>query len=339
MTTTSYILPDFVSQCPYQLRVSPLNEVVAHNTEKWVLNMVDFDEKTLESFLETRGGSLAGYSYPDADEFHLQVASNFMEWLFCFDDYSDKCTKDEARILGDSVIQCFRDPRAFQSDVPVCKLAKDFACRLLQSAGPRCMRRFADTIESYMISVTEQARDRDEDITPDMESYISLRRETGALPSSFVLIEFAAGLDLPDEVIEHPLIRSMEMATNDWTAWTNDVLSYHKECAIGDTHNIVAVIMNERKVDLQTAMDQAGDLCHDCIKKFEEDRQALPSWGPDIDRQVQLYVQGLQDWIVGALHWSFVSKRYFGVNGEEMKKNRAVNLLPKIEEQIQAADK
>lgn len=97
--------------------------------------------------------------------------------------------------------------------------------------------------------------------------------------------------------------------------------------------------MNERKVDLQTAMDQAGDLCHECIKRFEEDRQALPSWGPDIDRQVQLYVQGLQDWIVGALHWSFVSKRYFGVNGEEMKKNRVVNLLPKIEEQIQASDK
>jgi hypothetical protein len=41
----------------------------------------------------------------------------------------------------------------------------------------------------------------------------------------------------------------------------------------------------------------------------------LPSWGPEIDEQVKIYVDGLADWIVGSLHWSFDSERYFGKLG------------------------
>lgn len=65
------------------------------------MNTDHFHDEKLKGFLETGGGSLAGYCYPDADEFHLQLVFNYMEWLFCFDDYSDKCKKGEARIIGD----------------------------------------------------------------------------------------------------------------------------------------------------------------------------------------------------------------------------------------------
>ncbi|KAK7690879.1 hypothetical protein QCA50_005981 [Cerrena zonata] len=221
MVAPSYILPDFLSQCPYQLRVNPLTEAVTHNTEKWVLDTVDYDDKKRDNFLKTRGGVLSGYCYPDADAFHLQVISDFTEWLFCLDDHSDEYMEEEARVLGASVIQCFRNPYTCEDNAPVCQLAKDFACRLLQSGSPRCVRRFIDTIGSYVNGVVKQAGNRDEDSIPDLESYVSLRRETSALRPSFVLIEFAAGIDLPDEVVDHPLIRSMEMAVNDWTSWTN----------------------------------------------------------------------------------------------------------------------
>ncbi|KAK7690888.1 hypothetical protein QCA50_005990 [Cerrena zonata] len=330
---TTYILPDFFSKCPYQLRVNPLTEIVAQNTQRWVLNIVDYDDKKRKLFLNTKGGVLAGHTYPDADAFHLQVIADFTEWLFCFDDYSDECTGEEARLLADSVIQSFRDPSATcQNDVPVCQMARDITRRIPQTAGPRCLRRFLDTVDSYVRSVVREAAYRDDRSTPDVESYIALRRETSAVRPSFALIEFSAGVDLPDEVIAHPLIRSMEMAINDWTSWTNDIFSYNKEQAVGSTHNLVAAIMYERGVDIQTAINQAGDLCLECVVSFEQCRQALPSWGADVDREVQLYVQGLQDWVAGSLNWSFdvASMRYFGRNGEEMKKSRVVRLLPRI---------
>lgn len=77
--------------------------------------------------------------------------------------------------------------------------------------------------------------------------------------------------------------------------------------------------MKERNLDLQPAMDLAGELSLACITTFENNRKALPSWGNDIDRQVDLFVQGLQDWIIGSLHWSFDSRRYFGSEGAIVK--------------------
>ena len=87
--------------------------------------------------------------------------------------------------------------------------------------------------------------------------------------------------------------------------------------------------MEERQLDLQSAMNLAGELCHQSISKFEADRRSLPSWGKEIDRDVELYVQGLQDWIVGSLHWSFATKRYFGTEGESVKRHRTIQLLPR----------
>ena len=97
---------------------------------------------------------------------------------------------------------------------------------------------------------------------------------------------------------------------------------------IEDTHNIVAVIIEDKKLDLQSAVDYAGDLCKNCIARFDEARSQLPSWGPEIDLEVKRYGQGLQDWIVGSLHWSFVSKRYFGLEGEAVKNHRTIAITP-----------
>ena len=121
--------------------------------------------------------------------------------------------------------------------------------------------------------------------------------------------------------------------------FSKDIFSYNKEQSRGDTHNLVAVIMEERQLDLQSAMNLAGELCHQSISKFEADRRSLPSWGKEIDREVELYVQGLQDWIVGSLHWSFTTKRYFGAEGEAVKMHRTIQLLPrrKVNEQEDSA--
>lgn len=79
---------------------------------------------------------------------------------------------------------------------------------------------------------------------------------------------------------------------------------------------------------LQEAVDFVGNLCKKSIDRFTEDRARLPSWGHEIDAQVQAYVQGLADWIVGSLHWSFDSERYFGKKGLRIKNSRVVELAP-----------
>ena len=61
--------------------------------------------------------------------------------------------------------------------------------------------------------------------------------------------------------------------------------------------------MNQNGLDLQSAIDYVGDLCDQTLVRFNEDRRNLPSWGPDVDRQVAIYVDGLASWIIGNVWW------------------------------------
>ena len=91
---------------------------------------------------------------------------------------------------------------------------------------------------------------------------------------------------------------------------------------------MVVIMMRYHGMTLQEAVDFVGDLCKQSIDRFTEDRARLPSWGPEIDAQVQVYVQGLADWIIGSLHWSFDSERYFGRKGGQIKNGSIVELAP-----------
>ena len=42
-----------------------------------------------------------------------------------------------------------------------------------------------------------------------------IRRDTSGCKPSFDLIEYAMGLDLPDFVVEHPIIKALNQAAND----------------------------------------------------------------------------------------------------------------------------
>lgn len=96
-----------------------------------------------------------------------------------------------------------------------------------------------------------------------------------------------------------------------------------------DDHNLIVVIMHQEKVDVQTAMDIAGDMFKENMDRFFLERDNLPSWGPEIDKQVDLFVDGLGYWISGNINWSFETERYFGTANAEVKKTRLVNLLPR----------
>lgn len=53
----------------------------------------------------------------------------------------------------------------------------------------------------------------------------------------------------------------------------------------------------------------------------------LPSWGKELDPQVERYVWGLGNWVRASDQWGFESERYFGKKGKEIFKRRWVNLM------------
>lgn len=86
--------------------------------------------------------------------------------------------------------------------------------------------------------------------------------------------------------------------------------------------------MSELGLDLQAAVDYIGARTHAVLEDYLALKHTIPSWGPEIDAQVQRYVQGLEYTLAGNVHWSFGCRRYFGAEVEEVKRTLWVTLLP-----------
>ncbi|KAG2369007.1 isoprenoid synthase domain-containing protein [Suillus spraguei] len=327
--TARFILPDLVGDCPYPLRLNPYCYPVSRASEQWLLHGAHLADPKVTQFMGLHAGELAAACYPDADAFHLRVCSDFMNWLFNVDDLLDEFDVDGTWGMRECCISAIRDPINFQTEKLAGKMCKSFFSRFMQTGGPGCTERFINTMDLYFIAVAKQADDRAKGRVPDLESYITMRRDTSGCKPCFVFIEYTAQIDLPDKVVSHPVIMAMEDASNDLVSLYNDIFSYNVEQSRHDTHNMIVVLMREQSLNLQGAVDYIGRLCKACIQRFEDSRDILPSWGEELDRQVAIYIEGLQNWAVGSLHWSFDSTRYFGNNGHTIKQDRIIELLPK----------
>ncbi len=87
--------------------------------------------------------------------------------------------------------------------------------------------------------------------------------------------------------------------------------------------------MNDFNVDLEHALEWAAEYHSEVETKFIEGLKDIPSFGPEIDPQLQEYILGLANWPRCNDCWNFESGRYFGNKGLEIQKTRRITLLPK----------
>ena len=97
-----------------------------------------------------------------------------------------------------------------------------------------------------------------------------------------------------------------------------------------DRYNLLAVAMHQYNITFDDAVALAC-LYHKHIEaQFTETLGLVPSFGAELDRQLQLYIRGLVNWLRCNVCWSFESSRYFGERGLEYQTTRLVPRLPKM---------
>lgn len=215
---------------------------------------------------------------------------------------------------------------------------------MLKTASPTSAKHFLETFPEYLESNVTQARAR-EDSPPTVDEYFLIRRKNiGVLPS-FVPGELH--LELPDEAFYHTTITEMQQCVTDLVFIDNvsltlqlllgshpeafslkDMTSYNKEQAAGDDRfNIVTIAMRQFNLDVAGAMQWACKYHHEIEAKFLRLVDSIPSFGPEVDRDLHEYVLHLANWPQGNYCWHFESKRYFGEKGLDVKQSRQVAML------------
>ncbi|EIW80046.1 terpenoid synthase [Coniophora puteana RWD-64-598 SS2] len=261
-----------------KLKVNPLQNEANTFACQWFDSIGVCDEAWKIKFLNLGKFDLfAALSFPDADLKHLETCLMFFFWAFSTDDLSDE--------------GAFQDsPSQVQAGHDISNAVIDSSLAMDRPSFP-----YAAMLYEYVHKL------------PSVEEFILMRRATigGAMVEA--MVEYSLDIDLPDYVFEHSTIRAMSDATNDMMTWPNDLCSFNKEQANGDYQNLVFVIMNERRVDLQEAIDILTDMLSQRVDDYLALKASLPSFGSKVDHELSRYIEALEYFTQGTVLWYYLS--------------------------------
>lgn len=322
-TSDHFVLPELFTRCVFPLRTNPRCADTARASEQWLLNGAKFNDSRGEEFFGLKAGELAASCFPNAHPYRLRVCCDAINYLFNLVYWTREFRSSDLFPVADCVLDAMADPDGYKTSKVAGILAKDFFGAFSATSGWGCTRRFFDAMETYFDA---QCLEADSKEVPDLESYIQFRRDASGCKQCFALIEYANGLDLPDEVFDDSIVRTLQEIANDIVSWSNDIVSYDMEQARGETRNMVVILMELREIGVQEAVDDVAEQCEALVKRFEETKGLLPSFGKDLDPLVTIYIEGLQHWIAGFLNWCFETERYFGKEAPDVQIHRVVRL-------------
>lgn len=260
---------------------------------------------------------LDSYVYPYAKLEPLLAAGAFSQWLFFLDDQYDDhpdlgrdpssvraIMEHSFAVLSTGYLPS--NPTAFDRFTVYLKR------RLDTLSSDEWMRRFMSDIENYLFRGSLPAIEHwAQDETPTLDQYLTMRMYDSAVFAAIDIIEVAAGIELTDEIRNHPVISEMARLTVRHTAYTNDLFSYQKEVLWSGTPcNLVHVLMSSRGSSFEEAVLEVVKIANADVARFLELEANIPSWGPATDEAVRAYVMGMKTWMRGAVDFSFASLRY-----------------------------
>lgn len=316
----------FLAQNP---RVNPHYENIRRESEEWLLNHGGFDARMSRFIHRTDFSYFCAVVLPDASAETLRTLCDWGNWVFPFDDAFDngylKTNPEEARNLIEMLDLIMKDGQ-FEPEHPLLIAFKSIWSRLSHSSSEVVRSRFAASMTAYCEAIMQQVQmQASTGLSSTIDALLALRRESIATTPIYALIEYAYGLSLPDDVIKHPSIQRIETIATDIVLIQNDIVSYAKEKALGESHNIVSVYHQEGK-SLQESFDSAGELLKGRYREWYLTLTQLPTWGEEIDSHVQLYINSVQNVALANLNWSYRAERYWDGNNHEVRKSRIVTL-------------
>ncbi|KAK7012924.1 isoprenoid synthase domain-containing protein [Favolaschia claudopus] len=335
---------------PHTLRNWPWGQSVA-----WLESFHPFFPQVQHVFNKCDFSLLSALTFPKASLYDLRSCCDLMHTFFTLDEYTDLRGPSDVKTLCDATMDAIENPDKPRPEGEniIGEIARQFWRRASVDVPRPCQERFVNSWRTYLDSVVEQAERRSKSYICTMNEYLAARRNNIGSEPSFVFLEISLQLDLPHEVMEHPLIVALNATPPTCSSCpTYDMCSYKKEVLANDAaYNAVTVVMVNEHTDIAGGIQWISDYHDEIVERFLRVREdvinqnGFPSWGTDIDDQVAKYIDGLGNvtslpshrvayslwyigqWIRGHDEWNFGSGRYFGDRGLEVQKTRVVAIV------------
>ena len=152
-------------------------------------------------------------------------------------------------------------------------------------------------------ATTAPATQVDPAVAVDIEAYILARRRTIAYLPLVAFMQYAHDIDIPDECYYHPAVQELAMLACDVITIQNDIFSFPKEQRRDEAETNVITLYRRRGLPMQDAFDAAGELLRDRHRRWYITLAGVPTWGEELDVQMQRFIRGIQDGMKANAVW------------------------------------
>src|SRR5581483_7652333 len=291
-------------------------------TREWALRHSVMPPDLVEQYLDDlRYTDLIGGYYVGAPLPVLTAINDFSLWFFVWDDFHDRdirLRRDAAWArLRDGLHRAMADPRARpRGPEPLVVAFADCAARLRGALSGQWAARFARHFHATIDAYDQEYRNRVAGRVPTVGQYLALRRHTFGMWSWIDCLELAAEYELPDRVYWSGPYQRAALASQEFSAWYNDLHSMPKEIAAGDFHNLGIVLAEHEGLSVQQAAEQLAIRVAERVTDYRREeycvRRLLDNLGADAELRagVERCLFNMRNWISSVYWFHYESARY-----------------------------
>lgn len=295
---------------PFSYGINPYTTAVDAYTINWAVNHALIrDQETLERYQKMKLNALVGRMFYTAGFDALRLIADYNFLFFIMDDQCNMLPRGRKKdywqrnvaaltpIMEDNHKISYRNGSNFAA-------AFSNAWERTQDAADKQWRAwFAETIKAYFQARIWEAANFDAGVPP---SHMT------AAHFNICAITYVENVLLPYEVYQHPVVRQLMELPARIVCWVNDLFSLGPEMKLGDMHNIVILLQQERGLSPENAIAEALKVHDEDLAQYLRTEQQLPVFGDETDKELARYITFLRALISGNVEWSRMdTNRYY----------------------------
>ncbi|GHE42434.1 terpene synthase family protein [Streptomyces capitiformicae] len=279
-------------------------------------------EGAAERLRRYRVDLMVSYYAPTVDDWPaLRLFTDWMTWAAVFEDQIDEATVGLRPDLLASVLDEFRAILLHDTDIqarstPAATALTDLWQRTGRDSPSQWRRRFYEHMSDTFRCQLQASIHRATQMPMDVATCLELRGRIGWVSFAHDLQHHIHHVWLPDTVYCSTTYQTLLRSAADTIMWTNDLVSYTKEAAFGETSNLALAVQTQQDLAPQRAVEHVHTMIADRLRDFLEAGQELPGLvqslqlPSDVELVAEQCLTHLRTLVRGSHDWHMNCGRY-----------------------------